>query len=144
MRSLLDANLLIAILDENHNFHEIAFTWFTHNRADGWASCAITENAVLRVLSNPNYSAEQKFFLPAIAEGLNNLIGGTDHAFWNCEISLTDRKCFLHDQILGPKQLTDIYLLALAVKNGGRLVTFDARVSIFAVKGSAKKDLLIL
>jgi uncharacterized protein len=56
------------------------------------------------------------------------------HVFWNDDLSLVD--CDLVDvgQIMTPGQVTDSYLLALAVKNGGQLATFDRRLSTRAVR----------
>lgn len=140
MRSLLDSNLLIALLDGDHNFHSQAFAWFESHHAKGWASCALTENAVLRIIPYSNYSINRRFNLPSLAPGLSRLI---DHTFWPCDLSITDTTRFPQDQILGPKQLTGVYLLGLAAING-KLVTFDSRISITAVIGAAKHNLEIL
>jgi predicted nucleic acid-binding protein len=66
------------------------------------------------------------------------------HAFWPDDISITDTELFDHSRILGPNQITDVYLLALAVRNGGRLVTFDAGVPTAAVKGATKAHVVAL
>ena len=67
-----------------------------------------------------------------------------EHAFWPDDISITDPNVFDHSRILGPNKITDVYLLALAFKNGGRLVTFDKGVPIAAVKGAAPEHLVSL
>ncbi len=71
-------------------------------------------------------------------------IAGVDHAFWPDDISLTDPECFDGTRILGPKQLTDIYLLALAVKNAGRLATFDRAIPISAVRGAQVQHVVVI
>ena len=144
MRSLLDSSVLIALLDEDHNFHDIAFEWFENNVAQGWASCPITENAVLRVLSNPNYSKSRQYSLSSLVSGYNELIRRTDHEFWADELSLLNMEHFAHRHILGPKQLTDVYLLALAAVKGGRLISFDRRIAIDSVKGAVPDNLFVL
>ena len=60
------------------------------------------------------------------------------------DISLRDTALIDPAAILGPKQITDVYLLALAVKNGGRLVTFDHRISFAAVRGAEARHLVVL
>ena len=144
MRSLLDSSVLIALLDEDHIFHQIAFEWFESNLSDGWASCPITENAVLRVLSNPNYSKCRQYSLLSLVTGHNELIKRTDHEFWADDISLLNLQIFAHRHILGPKQLTDVYLLGLAVVKGGRLVSFDRRIAIESAVGAVSDNLHIL
>jgi hypothetical protein len=67
-----------------------------------------------------------------------------DHEFWPDDISITDGKIFDHTYILGPNQITDVYLLALAVKNGGRLVTFDRGLPLRAVCGGETRHLVVL
>jgi predicted nucleic acid-binding protein len=47
-------------------------------------------------------------------------------------------------RILGPKQLTDIYLLALAVKNGGRFVTFDRAIPVGAVRSARDAHMVVI
>ena len=71
-------------------------------------------------------------------------IAVTDHAFWPDDISLLDEQLIDRNHVLGPKQLTDIYLLALAVKHGGRLVTFDRTVPIAAVRGAQARHLVVI
>jgi len=71
-------------------------------------------------------------------------IAGTDHAFWPDDISLLDERLIDRSHVLGPKQLTDIYLLALAVKHGGRLVTTDRAIPIAAVRGAQARHLMVI
>ncbi len=144
MRSLLDSSVLIALLDEDHIFHQIAFEWFENSLTDGWASCPITENAALRVLSNLNYSKRRQYSLMSLVSGLNELIRRTDHEFWADDLSLLSTQRFAHNHILGPKQLTDVYLLGLAVARGGRLASFDRRIAIESVAGATCDNLHVL
>ena len=55
MRALLDVNVLIALLDSDHTSHAVALGWFTENAREGWASCPITQNGCVRIMSNPGY-----------------------------------------------------------------------------------------
>ena len=66
------------------------------------------------------------------------------HRFWPDDLSLLDARAVDETQVHGPRQVTDIYLLALAVKRGGRFVTFDGSIALSAVRGAGEKNLLIL
>lgn len=63
---------------------------------------------------------------------------------WSDDICLLDAKYFHHPHMHSHNQLTDLYLLALAVKNGGRLVTFDQRIPLSAVHGAHAEHLVRL
>lgn len=142
MRSLLDVNLLIGLLQPDHVHHSSAHRWWTENGSAGWASCPLTQNGFVRIVSQPRYPKP----IPvtrAIAL-LQEATAATDHAFWPNDISLADPQRFDSERILGPKQLTDIYLLALAVKNGGRLATFDRTISIAAVRGAEPRHVAVI
>ena len=77
-------------------------------------------------------------------ERLAEANASTFHEFWPDDVSLLDAKVADSSRIHGPRQLTDVYLLALAVRHAGQFVTFDTAVSVDAVKGAGKKQLLIL
>ena len=55
MRALPDVNVLIALLDSDHSLHSQATSWFDKQASHGWASCPITQNGCVRVMSNPAY-----------------------------------------------------------------------------------------
>ena len=142
MRSLFDVNVLIALLHPEHAHHGAAHQWWSANRAHGWASCPLTQNGFVRIVSQPKYP--QPISVAHALEVLAEETAGTDHMFWADDISLTDAKRFAHERIFGPKQLTDIYLLGLAVENGGRLVTFDRSIPVAAVRGAAKRHVVLI
>jgi len=70
-------------------------------------------------------------------------IDRTDHVFWPDDLSLADRDVFDFNGILGPNQITDAYLLAIAVKNAGRFATLDRGVSLRAVRGAKPQHLAV-
>ena len=142
MRSLLDVNVLIALLDVDHSLHAPAMAWFTENARQGWASCPITQNGCLRIMSHPAYPNA-----PPVRMVLDRLAAATAtdlHEFWADDVSLLDDRRIDHARILGPRQITDLCLLALAVGHGGRLVTFDAAISLQAVRGATSRHLVQL
>jgi len=142
MRALLDVNVLIALLDADHSLHASATRWFAVQAPSGWASCPITQNGCVRIMSHPGYP--NALPVRAIMDHLGEATASAHHAFWPDDISLLDAGTADAARIHGPRQLTDIYLLALAVKNNGCFVTFDNAVSPEAVKRATKKNLLIL
>ena len=142
MRGLLDVNVLIALLDADHSVHASARQWFAAHAQDGWASCPITQNGCLRVMSHPGYPSPLP--IRAVAERLAQATANASHAFWPDDVSLLDARVADPARIHGPRQVSDLFLLALAVKNRGRLVTFDRSIPIDAVRGAEKKHLLVI
>jgi uncharacterized protein len=142
MRALLDVNVLIALLDADHVSHRSALSWFRQNAGHGWASCPITQNGCVRIISNAAYRGAQP--VQKIAERLRAMTADRVHEFWVDDLSLLDERCVDTSRIHNPHQLTDVYLLALAVRNGGRLVTFDAGIALDAVRGAKAQHLLKL
>ena len=142
MRALLDVNVLIALLDADHASHRSALAWFGDHARGGWASCPITQNGCVRIMSHPGYPNAHSVL--EIVQRLRAATAGRTHQFWPDSQSLLDKRLIDATRVHGPRQLIDVYLLALAVKNGGRLVTFDASIAIGAVKGANAQHLLQL
>lgn len=142
MRALLDVNVLIALLDSDHLHHTRALTWLMENIGAGWASCPLTQNGCIRILSQQAYPNA----LPAaaVAARLGEATATPHHAFWPDEISLLDAGLISWDAVLGNRQVTDVYLLALAVQQGGRLVTLDRAVPIHAVRAAKAEHLTVI
>lgn len=143
MRSLLDVNFVIALLDPDHIFQGKAHQWWSINRDSGWASCPLTENGVVRIMSAPGYSGKMRFTPNDMIGRVRDFIDKSDHEFWPDEISLLDEKIFAADRIHTPKQITDLYLLALATKHHGQLVTFEQSIHLSAVTGAKTENLCI-
>lgn len=142
MRALLDVNVLIALLDSDHALHVPAMEWFAANGKAGWASCPITQNGCIRVMAHPHYP--HALPVAAIAERLAEAARQPQHAFWADDVSLLDPDTVDAARVHGPGQLTDVYLLALAVKHRGRLVTFDKSIALEAVRGAGKQQLAVI
>ena len=142
MRSLLDVNVLIALLDAAHVHHARTTQWLGENIRHGWASCPLTQNGCIRILAQPNDPNS----VPAVqaAARLREAVRTVHHQFWADDQSLLDDDLFNWTHMLGPRQLTDAYLLALAVRNKGRFVTLDRRVPLAAVPGATAKHLAVI
>ena len=139
--ALLDVNFVVALFDAEHVHHEAAHDWFADHRALGWATCPITENGFVRVLANPSYGPQ---FTQAseLIDRLRKVCASGHHEFWDDAISLRDGRLFNVTQ--GYRQLTDICLLGLAVRRGGRLATFDQKIPLAAVKGATRASLEVV
>lgn len=135
MVTLLDVNVLVALFDPVHTHHEAAHEWFNPNRQAGWATCPLTENGLVRVISNPSYPGRRTTIRDAI-QRLTRFRGSGGHTFWSDSASLCDSLLIRPAHLVGHRQLTDVYLLALAVTHGGRLATFDRSIPLAAVDGA--------
>jgi hypothetical protein len=141
--ALLDVNVLVSLLDPQHVFHGASSAWFQRHRAEGWATCPITVNGCARVLGNPRYF-DGPGSVEAAMQGVKRLCRDHHHEFWPEGLSLADESMFDLAEIAGPAQVTDVYLLALAVRRNARFVTFDERVTARAVRGAGTAHLLKL
>lgn len=142
MRGLLDVNVLVALLDAGHLHHRLATDWLAANARLGWASCPLTQNGCLRILSLPAYLNPQP---PSqIAERLARATMDRSHAFWPDSLSLLEPERLRWDRVLSARHITDVYLLALAVEYKARLVTLDRSLVQNAVVGAQGKHLLVL
>lgn len=132
---LLDVNVLIALVDTNHQHNHPATEWFRSEASAGWATCPITENALIRILSHPGYLNTA----PAtdIGQRFAKLRDSGEHHFWPDDISLADSHIFNLAEITS-KNGTDIYLLGLAKSKDGKLATFDRRLSHHGVREGAE------
>lgn len=141
-RALLDVNVLLALLDADHVDHARAGSWLDAEIAHGWASCPITENGFVRIISQPRYPGP---ISPTEAADLLTLAAaGPHHAFWPCDLSLLDVSAIDRTRLHGPRQVTDAYLLALAVAHTGRFVTFDRSIPMASVSGARAEHLVVL
>jgi uncharacterized protein len=140
---LLDVNVLIALFNEHHVHHEPAHDWFADHQDDPWATCPLTENAFVRILSDP---AQRPALLPlpALAGHLERFRRDGRHEFWPDGVSLRDDTLFDLSRVRGHRQLTDVYLLGLAVNHGGCLVTFDRSIPLGAVRGATSASLEVI
>lgn len=141
-RALLDVNVLIALLDADHLHHARAAAWLAENIAAGWASCAITQNGCVRIMSQPGYP--NALATARVAQRLREATATGHHLFVPGEPSLLDPAHFDTEQLLGHRQVTDAWLLGLAAAHGLRLVTFDANIPLRVVPGARSEHVVLL
>jgi len=142
MRALLDINVLIALLDAAHVNHSQAMNWLEGSAHYGWASCPLTQNGCIRIMSNPGYPDPLPPAL--VADRLGEAADHPEHRFWPDDINLLKGDIIDWTHILSNSQITYVYLLALAVHNQGRLIAFDRKIDLKAVSQAGKKHLLVL
>ena len=141
-RALLDVNVLIALLDADHLHHARAAAWLAGNIAAGWASCAITQNGCVRIMSQPGYP--NALATARVAQRLREATATGHHQFVPGELSLLDPAHFDTEQLLGHRQVTDAWLLGLAAAHGLRLVTFDVNIPRRVVPGARSEHVVLL
>ena len=140
---LLDTNVLISLLWSSHAQHDAAVRWFTRHRARRWATCALTETGFVRIVSNPAFSRDA--VTPREASGL--LAANTaadDHVFWTDALPFAAAAASAGTRLVGHQQVTDAYLLGLALKRGGVLATLDHRIAALTAPNSIERKALEL
>lgn len=140
---LLDVNALIALLWEEHPFHKSCAAWFVKAAKAGWATCPITEAGFVRVLCNPAFTARPPAVHNAIGLLQTATESGSDHHFWNDDLPISVLNTRWKPP-LGHKQVTDLYLLSLAIHNRGSLVTFDQRIARFSAIGNFERGAVVM
>ena len=121
---LLDANVLIALAWPEHVFHKTVGWWFVRHSAAGWATCPFTQAAFVRVLSNPAFSVNALTPENALRVLESNLLL-PGHQFWKDSISVPEALSGIAGRFRGHQQVTDAYLLGLAIHHKGRVATLD-------------------
>jgi toxin-antitoxin system PIN domain toxin len=139
---LLDTNILIALARTEHIAHEKVKRWFKERHTDAWATCALTESGFVRIVSNP------AFFNPApdvpeAAALLARLTEFPEHRFWTIDLNFRSAAQLFGDRVVGHQQVTDAYLLALAISKRGQLVTLDRSIKALAASEHAAHVLVL-
>ncbi len=141
--ALLDVNVLVALFDPAHIHHEIAHDWFADHRELGWATCPLTENGFLRTALTVA-RAREFVTVQELVDRFRTFRSSGHHEFWADAVTLLDQRLFNIELVRGHQQLTDVYLLGLAVKRRGVLVTFDRKIPLGAVKGARRDHLEVV
>jgi len=140
---LLDVNVLIALLWPPHEAHARAQRWFAQNARHGWATCAMTQAGFVRIVSNPIFSRRAVSPRDAL-EVLSGSLQHPAHHFWTEDIGVAEALAHFGRRLLGHQQITDAYLLGLAIQKKGRLATLDASFSSLLSDQSTARSRLIL
>ena len=134
---LLDVNVLIALSWPDHTHHALVRRWFAKNRMRGWATCPLVQAGYVRILSNPSFSSR---FVPVqeAIDGLEVSLKDEVHQFWPDAISFPTAVSLLRSSLKGHQQVTDAYLVALAINNRGKLATMDRTIAQLAPTGTVE------
>lgn len=127
MVSLLDVNVLIALAWPNHVHHRAALRWFDRNHTDGWATCPQTQSGFVRVSSNAHILPGARSPREALAV-LRRIVALPDHVFWHDDIAIAATEFVDETKLHGHRQVSDIHLLAVALRHEGRVATLDRGV----------------
>ncbi|EKO88382.1 TA system VapC family ribonuclease toxin [Leptospira interrogans] len=127
MKYLLDVNVLISLCDSNHVFHEKAWKWFDRKAKNGWATCPITQNALVRIMSHSSYPGNPGG-VEVVSAILHSLLKVKGHQFIPDNISINSSLFYLNIVSVSSKQITDVYLLALSVYHKVKFATFDSKI----------------
>jgi toxin-antitoxin system PIN domain toxin len=137
--ALLDVNSLIALVDQDHVDHPAMQKWFSSHHKAGWATCPITENGMVRVLSQPAYPSGQRTPTEVIQVLIALKTAFAEwHHFWADDLSIADDQVFESPLIATTRQVTDVYLLGLAARHNATLVSFDRSLAWQPVRGGSK------
>jgi uncharacterized protein len=139
MAFLLDVNVLIALIWRGHPHHQRVQNWFGRNAGRGWATCPFTQAALVRIVSNPAFSARAVSPLEALS-ALTTTLKHPAHRFWSDDIPLVDAVRDLQDGLIGHQQVTDAYLLGLALHKKGKLATLDRGILDLLPSGSPQRE----
>ena len=124
---LLDVNVLVAIQWEQDQSHKTVFDWFSRIGKQSFATCAVTQTSWLRLMMNPSFPGQKASMREARA-AMQNLTQLEGHTFWAAAPPYEDIVASFVRRILGHRQITDAYLLGLAIQNRGVLVTRDKAI----------------
>ena len=120
--------MLIAFTEEQHAAHKMAMDWFDSSRPD-WGLCAFSEAGFLRITSNPNLGGHS---VGEAVIALEALIRRHSYRYWPITSSWTSLVARFADRVYGHQQITDAYLLGLAIRENGVLVTLDKAIRSMA------------
>lgn len=144
MSYLLDANALIALAWTPHEHHERVSRWFKSHARDGWATCAFTQAAFVRVIAQPAFSGHAI----GIADIVELLLRNTAHAkhrLLPLDFGFDQVMGWCTGGLLGHRQVTDAWLLALAIRHKVKLLTFDSGIKqLLATPHERQQHLSIL
>jgi hypothetical protein len=129
---LLDVNVLVALSDSEHEHYPEARKWFNSLNGAEWCICPLTESGFVRVSTNPRVSSPLVRTLAQATAILANLASSVGYNYWPIKESWATLTMAFVDRITGHQQVTDAYLLGLAIKENGVLVTFDRGLKYLA------------
>jgi uncharacterized protein len=129
--------------NRKHVAHATAHRWLAEHLAEGlgflsdngeWLCASAHESAL-------SGSGRGRRRARHVLAKLETAKSSGHHEFWPDDVSLTDAALFDRSRFRGHQQVTDAYLLAMAVKHGGCLVTFDSAIPLEIATGALAGNL---
>ncbi len=139
---LLDVNVLVSLVRPKHSDHGKVMQWFRSSGRKQWATCALTEAGFVRVVSNPRFTSADIDVGEAL-QILSELTALQGHQFWPLDFGFAEAAKLIEERFFGHQQVTDTYLLALAIRNKGKLVTQDRGILFLAGDEFAENVVLL-
>jgi len=140
---LLDVNVLIATAWPTHQAHERVQQWIIRHAKEGWATCPFTQRAFVRILSNPAFSPNALTPADALVLLRANL-GHPSHRFWEDDITFVQAVESFMERLVGHQQVSDAYLLGLAIHRKGKLATLDRGVLTLLPERSRERERVVI
>ncbi len=139
MAHLLDANALIALGWPTHEHHSHMVAWFRQHARTEWATTAITQAAFVRIVCQRAFSG-RAIAVGEVAELLLRNTAHPKHRLLSLDFGFGEVWAACTGGILGHRQITDAWLLTAAIRNGMKLLTFDAGVEHLLAKPQERKE----
>jgi uncharacterized protein len=140
---LLDVNVLIALMWPTHEGHKAVQNWFRHHSGAGWATCPFTQAAFVRIVSSPAFSSEAVESLEAVSILELNL-KHPDHRFWADDVGFAKAIQPFFRKLTGHQQVTDAYLLGLALHKKGKLISLDRGILGLLPENGMERDSVVI
>ena len=131
---LLDVNVLVSLAWPEHSQHTLAQKWFANHSKQGWATCPLVQAGFARIVSNPAFSLRAVTVSEAV-KALDASLRDPAHQFWPDSLSFPDALQLVKRGLHGHQQVTDAYLVGLAIQNRGKLATLDRGIAAIAPIG---------
>ena len=139
---LLDVNALVALCWSSHEHHASALGWFKEYAKQGWATCAFTQAAFVRVILQPAFSGE-----PLQANQVIELLARTTahpkHRYCAIDFDIRRVREACTGGLLGHRQITDAWVLTTAIRHDARLLTVDRRIASMLATQAGRAALLM-
>jgi uncharacterized protein len=134
---LLDLHALIALIWEDHQFHDTMGAWFTRHAKAGWATCAITQSGFVRVMSQPALAKPSRT-VADLAGALGQNLAHPAHRLLPLDFDLAEVLARCSGSVVVHRQVTDAYLLTAAMRAGMKLLTFDSGLGSLLASGAER------